>query len=180
MIAMKAVARGLGGLALAVALSVAAPLAAQAASYPPATTGTFAVTAHPGANHVTVNGLGANASATAIVSGSGPAPTLGEFRASATHAETANLVVGTTDAEGAVSFTLVFPADASGVYNASVSTADGHSVSGSITIPSHSSGPLAWTGSNIAMWVVWLAGILVILGLIALLIAAARRRRTRN
>jgi hypothetical protein len=178
-IALKAVARGLGGLALAVALSVAAPLAAQAASYPPATTGTFSVTAHAGANQVTVNGLGANAAATAIISGSGPAPTLGEFRASAAHAETANLVVGTTDAEGAVSFTLVFPADASGVYNASVSTADGHSVSGSITIPSHSS-RLAWTGSNIAMWVVWLAGILVILGLIALLIAAARRRRTRN
>lgn len=176
---MKAVARGLGGLALAVALSVAAPLAAQAASYPPASTGTFSVTAHVGANHVTVNGLGAKSPATAIVSGSGPAPTLGTFHAAA-RAETTNLAVGSTDANGEVTFTLVFPSDASGVYNASVSTADGHSVSGSITIPSHSSGLLAWTGSNIALWVVWLAGILVLIGVIALLIAAARRRRSRN
>ena len=175
---MKAVARGLGGLALAVALSVAAPLAAQATSYPPASTGTFAVTAHAGANQVTVDGLGANAAATAIVSGSGPAPTLGEFRA-AVRGETTNLTVGTTDANGAVTFTLVFPDNASGVYNASVSTADGHSVSGSITIPARSSGPLAWTGSNIALWVVWLAGILVFIGIITLLIAA-RRRRSRN
>jgi hypothetical protein len=180
-IALKAVARGLGGLVLAVALSVAAPLAAQAASYPPATTGTFSVTAHPGANHVTVNGLGPKSKATAIISGSGPAPTLGAFRAGtagsgSVRAATANLALGTTDADGAITFTLVFPEHASGVYNASVLTADGHSVSGAITIPDGANGPLAWTGSNIAMWVVWLAGILVIVGVIALIIAAARRR----
>jgi hypothetical protein len=38
------------------------------------------------------------------------------------------------------------------------------------------SGSLASTGSSIAMWVVWLAGILVFLGVIALLIASARHR----
>jgi hypothetical protein len=156
-----------------------APVAARADSYPPATTGTFAVTAHPGANTVTVAGLGPQKTATAIISGNGPAPVLGEFRASV-RAATANLAVGTTDASGAVTFTLVFPRAASGVYNVSVSTPDGHSVSGSITLPSSSSGALAWTGSNIAMWVVWLAGILMFLGVIALLIAAARRRRSRG
>jgi hypothetical protein len=174
-IALKAVARGLGGLVLAAALVVGAPLAAHAASYPPASTGTFSVTAHPGANRVTVNGLGANARATAIISGGGPAPTLGTLHASV-RAATANLVVGETDASGQVTFTLVFPSRAQGVYNASVSTPDGHSVSGAISIPTRAASPLALTGTNIALWVVWLAGILVVIGVIALLIAAARRR----
>lgn len=168
----------LAGLGLAVALSIGAGTAAQAATYPPATTGTFSVTAHPGANRITVNNLGQSAPATAIISGSGPAPTLGDFDAAA-RTETTNLSIGQTDASGSVTFTLVFPARASGVYNASVSTPDGHSVSGVITVPNKSGSALAWTGTNIALWVVWLAGILIIIGIIALLISVARRRARR-
>lgn len=168
----------LAALGLAGLLSVAVPAAAQAATYPPATTGTFSVTAHPGANRITVNGLGEKSRATAIISGNGPAPSLGQFDALA-RSETVNLSLGQTDASGSVTFTLVFPAHASGVYNASVSTPDGNSVSGVITVPSKSGNALAWTGTNIAMWVVWLAGILIIIGIIALLISTARRRARR-
>ncbi|HEY0248660.1 MAG TPA: hypothetical protein VGC45_10400 [Gryllotalpicola sp.] len=172
--------RAVAAVGLGAALAVAgAPVAAQAASYPPASTGTFAVTAHPGANAVTVTGLGADAPATALVSGNGLAPTLGQFTAAVpavVPAATTNLALGRTDGSGAITFTLVFPEDVSGVYNISVSTPDGHSISGSITLPARSGGPLAWTGTNIALWVVWLAGILVVVGVIALLIAAARRR----
>ena len=175
-------AKALATLGAAAVLAVGGAVAADAAQYPPASTGTFAVTAHPGANSITVDGLGKRKPATALISGAGPAPALGEFAAGHSHvrADTANLAVGTTDSAGAVTFTLVFPREASGIYNISVSTADGHSVSGSISLPSRIAGPLAFTGSNIAMWVVWFAGILVLLGIIALLIAAARRRRSRG
>ncbi|AYG04183.1 hypothetical protein D7I44_12005 [Gryllotalpicola protaetiae] len=172
---MRHALRAVAGLGLALMLAIGVPLAAQAATYPPATTGTFSVTAHAGSNRITVNGLGPHAAATAIISGSGPAPTLGAFDA-AVRSATVNLAVGQTDADGSVAFTLVFPDDAVGVYNASVSTPDGHSVSGVITVPSKSGSALAWTGTNIAMWVVWLAGILVALGIAALVIAAVRRR----
>jgi hypothetical protein len=165
----------LAGLATAAALTVGAGSAADAASYPPATTGTFAVTGHAGANRITIDGLGAKQPATALISGRGAAPTVADFRAGL-RAETADLEVGTTDASGAVTFTLVFPREASGVYNVSLSTPDGHSVSGSVTLPAAATGPLALTGSNIAMWIVWLAGILVLIGIIAVLIASARRR----
>lgn len=168
-------ALALGGVVAAMALAVGAASAAQAASYPPATTGTFAVTGHVGANRITVAGLGANQPATALISGRGAAPTVADFRAGV-RAETADLAVGTTDASGAVTFTLVFPRGASGVYNLSLSTRNGHSVSGSVTLPAAATGPLALTGSNIAMWIVWLAGILVLIGIIAVLIASARRR----
>jgi hypothetical protein len=161
--------------------AASAPAAAHAAeTYPPASTGTFAHTAHAGANSLTVSGLGADARATALISGSGPAPTLGVVRAAgpaAVHGLAANLAVGTTDAEGEVTFTLVFPQRVSGIYNVSVSTPDGHSVSGAITLPSATGESLVRTGTNLALWVVWLAGILVVIGVIAMLIAAARRRR---
>ncbi|MCL2515965.1 MAG: hypothetical protein FWD85_03945 [Microbacteriaceae bacterium] len=170
---------GLGvAVAFGGALTTGGADAANAATYPPATTGTFAVTAHPGANTITVNGLGPSKPATAIISGTGPAPTLGAFDAAARSA-TVNLAVGETDASGSVTFTLVFPAKASGVYNASVSTPDGHSVSGVITVPGQNGSVLAWTGTNIALWIVWLAGALIIAGLIALIVSTARRRSGR-
>jgi hypothetical protein len=173
---LRAMPRLAVALIAALLLAIGAPLAAQATTYPPATTGTFSVTGHHGANRITINGLGPSAPATAIVSGTGAAPSLGELRAGGVRSVTANLAVGHTDAAGSLTFTLVFPADASGVYNASVSTPDGHSVSGVITIQDRSGSNLAWTGTNIALWVVWLAGIVIVLGIIALLIAAARRR----
>jgi hypothetical protein len=176
---LRVLPRLLAGVIAALALALGAPLAAQAVTYPPATTGTFSVTGHHGANRITINGLGASAPATALVSGTGAAPTLGELRAGGVRSAAANLAVGRTDAAGSLTFTLVFPADASGVYNASVSTPDGHSVSGVITIPDGSGSKLAWTGTNIALWVVWLAGIVIVLGVIALLIAGARRRARR-
>jgi len=168
--------RVLAGFVTALLLTIGAPLSAHAATYPPASTGTFSVTAHAGANRITVNDLGADALATAIVSGSGAAPTVGEFVAGGARSATANLPLGYTDAQGSITFTLVFPKSAVGVYNASVSTPDGHSVSGVITVPGKSGSALAWTGTNIALWIVWLAGILIIIGVIALLISAARRR----
>lgn len=184
--------RSARGAALAVAVAAAVALGALAAAsapaaaahaaetYPPASTGTFAHTAHAGANTLTVSGLGADARATALISGSGPAPALGVFRAvepAAVRSLAANLAVGTTDAEGEVTFTLVFPERVSGIYNVSVSTPDGHSVSGAITLPSATGESLVRTGTNVALWVVWLAGIVVVIGVIAMLIAAARRRR---
>jgi hypothetical protein len=177
--ALRALPRLAVAVLAALLLALAAPLAARAATYPPATTGTFSVIGHHGANRITVNGLGTNAPATAIVSGAGPAPTVAELRAGGARSEAANLPVGRTDAAGSLTFTLVFPAGASGAYNASVSTPDGHSVSGVITIPGRSGSKLAWTGTSIALWVVWLAGIVIILGMIALLVAGARRRARR-
>jgi hypothetical protein len=173
-------ARVLAALGLAGVLSFATPLVAQAATatYPPASTGTFAVTAHPGSNRVTINGLGADAKVTAIVSGRGPAPSLTPIQASP-KSGTANLSVGTTDASGSVTFNLVFASSASGVYNISVSTPDGHSVSGSVTIPSKNSSSLSWTGARIALWVLWLAGLFVIVGVIALVTTVVRRRAAR-
>lgn len=148
---------------------------AQAATYPPATTGTFEVTGHPGTNRVTINGLGENAEVTAIVSGRGPAPALGPISGTPT-AHTVNLQAGKTDASGSVTFNLVFAQASSGVYNVSVSTPDGHSVSGSVTIPSPNTRALDWTGSNIALCAVILAGVFLMAGLVALLVAVVRRR----
>ena len=185
----RPLSRAIAALGLATLLSFAVPLAAQAApyppsgddpatraaSYPPASTGTFEVKAHPGTNRVTVNGLGKNADVTALVSGRGPAPSLGPSKGTP-RTKTANLAVGKTDASGSVTFNLVFASDASGVYNISVSTPDGHSVSGSLTIPSPNASAFDWTGENIALWVVILAGAFVIAGIIALLVAVVRRR----
>ncbi|MFC4243353.1 hypothetical protein ACFOYW_08200 [Gryllotalpicola reticulitermitis] len=175
MIFRRPFARVLAALGLASVIGFATPLAAQAASYPPASPGTFSVMAHPGTNRVTINGLGANAKVTALVSGRGPAPALGPISGSP-KTQTANLAVGKTDAAGSVTFNLVFASGATGVYNVSVSTPDGHSVSGSMTIPSKSRNSLNWTGANIALWIVWLAGLFIIVGIIALLANIVRRR----
>ena len=174
-------------LGLASLITVAGPLAAQAASYPaaatapqtatypPASPGTFSVTARPGSNPVTINGLGRDAEVTVLVSGRGPAPALGPIHGTP-KAQTANLAVGKTDASGSITFSLVFASHASGVYNVSVSTPDGHSVSGSVTLPEKSTSPLNFTGTNIALWVVCLAGILIVVSIIGMLTSVIRRR----
>lgn len=167
-------------LGLAALFTLAVPFAAQAeaAGYPPASTGTFAVTAHVGSNQVTINGLGPKEKVTAIVSGHSQAPSVGPISGSP-KTETANLSVGTTDASGSVTFDLVFASGASGVYNVSVSTPDGHSESGSVTIPSKNTSALNWTGARIALWVLWLAAACVVAGILALLVREVRRRAAR-
>jgi hypothetical protein len=159
-------------------LGLGTPAAAQAAAYPPASTGTFAVTAHPGTNRVTISGLGAKERATAIVAGHGAAPSVGPIKGTPA-TQTANLAVGKTDASGRITFKLVFAAGASGVYNVSVSTPDGRSESGSVTIPGKDGSSTAWGGARLALWIVWVAGIVVILGAIALLTSAVRRSHQR-
>ncbi|WP_022882713.1 hypothetical protein [Gryllotalpicola ginsengisoli] len=157
---------------LAAGLLVAAPAAANAATtYPPATTGTFAFTASPGSNDFTVTGLDPNEEASGIISGTGSLPTVGAFAAAAT-----TLDLGQTSSSGTLHFTLVFPSDASGVYNLSISTPGGASASGYITIAGTA---LASTGSTIQWWIVWVAGIIVVLGIAAVVTSTVRRRRTR-
>lgn len=160
---------------LGLGIALAGATAADAVSYPPATTGTFTEVATAGGSTAfAIDGLDPNQPASGTISSNGPLPTIGVL--SATRA----LDFGTTDASGVAHFSLVFPKNATGTYNLSLTTPGGASASGSITIKGTpaETGVLPTTGSEISRAAIWGGGVVVLLGIAGIIAAVIRRRAT--
>lgn len=152
-----------GGVAAAGAApalaATSAPRPSSPAAYPPATTGTFSLTAKRGPNRFTISGLTPNATATAEISGTGALP--GAAKGSAV-----TLVLGRTDSTGRLTFALDFPSGASGIYNVSVLTPGSVAAAGVVTIEGTvASSETVTPGTPYALWFV-IGGAVIVVGAI--------------
>lgn len=176
---MNKLTKGAIAIAIGVGAVFAAPLAANADTYVPGTTATVTVASTPGSRVPFTIPAGVFTPSTPItgtVSGDGADGVTAVVKA----AQSGTLSVGTSDAAGGLSSSVVVPADATGTLTGTFSdgthTATVNFVTGVLAATGTAAG-LAHTGQYISLAAIWGGVGVVLLGAAFVSVRAVSRRR---